>query len=149
MKTSQKGLNLITEFEGLRLNPYLDAVGVPTIGNGSTRYENGTKVTMRDKPITRDRAIELFKNTLVTYENAVNRNVKVTLNQNQYDALVSFTYNLGEANLKSSTLLRLLNQGDYKGAANQFPRWNKAKGKVLAGLTRRRAAEKQLFESKL
>ncbi|WP_434779287.1 lysozyme [Neisseria sp. Ec49-e6-T10] len=149
MKTSQKGLNLITEFEGLELAPYSDAVGVPTIGYGSTRYENGTKVTMRDKPITKDRAIELFKNTLVTYENAVNRNVKVTLNQNQYDALVSFTYNLGEANLKSSTLLRLLNQGDYKGAANQFPRWNKAKGKVLAGLTRRRAAEKQLFESKL
>lgn len=148
MKTSQTGLDLITGFEGLRLAPYLDAVGIPTIGYGSTRYEDGSRVTMKDVKITQARAKALFMNTLTTYENAVLRNVKVALNQNQFDALVSFTYNLGEANLKSSTLLRKLNARDYMGAAEQFLRWNKAGGRVLNGLVKRRAAERALFLKK-
>lgn len=148
MKTSQTGLDLITGFEGLRLAPYLDAVGIPTIGYGSTRYEDGSRVTMKDAKITQARAKTLFMNTLTTYENAVLRNVKVVLNQNQFDALVSFTYNLGEVNLKSSTLLRKLNARDYMGAADQFPRWNKAGGRVLNGLVKRREAERSLFLKK-
>ena len=145
MKTSQIGLDLITRFEGLRLIPYLDSARVPTIGYGSTRYEDGTRVTMKDKAITQAQAKTLFMNTLTTYEAAVNRNVKVPISQNQFDSLVSFTYNLGEENLRTSTLLRKLNVRDYKGAADQFPRWNKAAGRVLNGLVRRRAAERELF----
>ena len=117
----------------------------PTIGYGSTRYEDGTRVTMKDKAITQAQAKTLFMNTLTTYEAAVNRNVKVPISQNQFDSLVSFTYNLGEENLRTSTLLRKLNVRDYKGAADQFPRWNKAAGRVLNGLVRRRAAERELF----
>ena len=84
-------------------------------------------------------------NDVQRFEPEVERLVKVPLNSSQWDALVSFTYNLGAANLESSTLLRLLNRGDYVGAAEQFPRWNKAGGKELAGLTRRRAAERAMF----
>ena len=145
MKTSQIGLDLITGFEGLRLIPYFDSAMVPTIGYGSTRYEDGARVTMKDKAITQAQAKTLFMNTLTTYEAAVNRNVKVPISQNQFDSLVSFTYNLGEENLRTSTLLRKLNVRDYKGAADQFPRWNKAAGRVLNGLVRRRAAERELF----
>ena len=87
----------------------------------------------------------ILKDDLKTYENYVNKYVKVKLNQNQFDALVSFTFNCGGGALKSSTLLKKLNKGDYTGAANELLRWNKANGKILAGLTRRRQSEKALF----
>lgn len=141
MKTSERGLALIREFEGLRLAAYQDAVGVWTIGYGTTRgVKQGQKITAAD-------AESLLRDDLARFESEVMRLVKVPLSQPQFDALVVFTYNLGAKNLGNSTLLRRLNAGDYKGAAGQFERWNKAGGKVLAGLTRRRAAERKLFES--
>lgn len=144
MKISKTGLDLIKKFEGLRLTAYDDGVGVWTIGYGTIKYPNGVRVKRGDK-ITQAQADEYMANDVSVFERAVNRLVKVPLTQNQYDALVSFTYNLGETNLSTSTLLRKLNTHDYKGAAEQFERWNKAGGKVMKGLTRRRIAEKELF----
>ena len=106
MKISENGLKLIKKFEGLSLKPYLCSAGVPTIGWGNTFYENMKKVTLQDEPITEERANSLF-NFLVTtnYVNVVNRLVIVDINQNQFDALVSFVYNLGSGNFEKSTLL--------------------------------------------
>lgn len=142
MHTSQKGLDLIKSFEGLRLSAYKDVVGVVTIGYGTT-----AGVKMGDT-ITKECAEELLREDVKRFEAQVLRLVKVPLTQGQHDALVSFVYNLGAGNLSNSTLLRLLNAGDYAGAAAQFDRWNKAGGKTLAGLVRRRAAERALFEGK-
>lgn len=139
MRTSQRGLSLIKSFEGLRLQAYQDSVGVWTIGYGATR---GVKSGMS---ISKEQAERMLLNDVQRFEAEVQRLITAPLNQNQWDALMSFTYNLGAGNLESSTLRRLLNCGDYSGAAEQFPRWNKAGGKVLAGLTRRREAERALF----
>jgi len=140
MHTSQKGLDLIKSFEGLRLSAYKCPADVWTIGYGTTA---GVK---QGQTITKERADELLREDVARFEAQVLRLVKVPLTQGQFDALTSFVYNLGAGNLGNSTLLRLLNAGDYKGAAAQFDRWNKAGGKVLAGLVRRRAAERALFE---
>jgi len=140
MHTSQKGLDLIKSFEGLRLSAYRCPADIPTIGYGTT-----SGVKMGDT-ITKERAEEMLREDVKRFEDQVLRLVKVPLTQGQFDALTSFVYNLGPGNLSNSTLLRLLNAGDYKGAAAQFDRWNKAGGKVLAGLARRRAAERALFE---
>lgn len=142
MHTSQKGLDLIKSFEGLRLSAYKCPAGVWTIGYGTTA---GVKP---GQSITKERAEELLRDDVKRFEDQVLRLVKVPLTQGQLDALVSFTYNLGAANLGNSTLLRLLNAGDYKGAAAQFDRWTKAGGKELPGLVKRRAAERALFEGK-
>lgn len=141
MKTSQRGIDLIKHFEGCRLSAYQDAVGVWTIGYGHTV---GVQPWHR---ITRDRAEELLRKDLERFERAVLNSVDVELTQNQFDALVSFAYNLGGGNLRRSTLLRKLNAGDYAGAQAQFLRWDKAGGRVLRGLTRRRTAEADLFGS--
>ncbi|MFG0419755.1 lysozyme [Pseudomonas sp. zjy_8] len=139
MHTSQRGLSLIKSFEGLRLQAYQDSVGIWTIGYGTTR---GVKPGMS---ITKEQAERMLLNDVQRFEPEVQRLIKAPLSQNQWDALMSFIYNLGAANLESSTLRRLLNARDYSAAADQFPRWNKAGGKVLAGLVRRRAAERDLF----
>jgi len=152
MKTSKKGIDLIVEFEtGNNINKYLnayqDSAGVWTIGVGSTYYENGVRVKQGDK-ITLDRAKELFANILPSYENDVKRLVKKLLNQNQFDALVSFTYNLGATNLGKSTLLKKVNiHPNDRTIAAEFAKWNKAGGKILNGLTRRRIAEAVLYFS--
>lgn len=140
-------LELIKEFEGFSSEPYTCPAGVDTIGYGSTRYADGSTVKLGDKSITKDEAVELMKATLGEYEDAVNKYVIAPLTQNQFDALVSFAYNVGAGNLKSSTLLKKLNRQDYVGAAEEFIRWNRGGGKVLAGLTRRRMAERTLFNS--
>ncbi|MCP1292527.1 lysozyme [Chromobacterium sp. S0633] len=140
MNISANGVKLIQQFEGLRLKAYQDAVGVWTIGYGHT----GPDVTP-GLVISQAQADALLARDLNRFETGVSRLVQVPLNQNQFDALLSFSYNLGLGSLQNSTLLRLLNQRDYAGAAAQFPRWNKAGGKVLPGLTRRRAAEQALF----
>ena len=140
--TSPTGRAMIAGFEGLRLTAYQDIVGVWTIGYGHT----GPDV----KPglaITRQQADQLLVNDLARFERGVNALVTVRLNQNQFDALVSFSYNLGLSSLQGSTLLRLLNAGNFQAAADQFPRWNRAGGKEVAGLTRRRAEERKLFMS--
>lgn len=144
MNTSQTGVNLIKGFEGKRLVAYDDGVGVWTIGYGTIKYPNGIRVKKGDT-CTELQAETYLKSDLVKFENAINRLVKVPVNQNQFDALASFTYNLGETNLSKSTLLRKLNAKDYKGAADQFLVWNKAGGRVLTGLVRRREAERNLF----
>ena len=145
MKTSDMGLSLIQQFEGFSAKPYLCPAGVPTIGYGATYYPDGRRVTMQDRPVTVAQATDMLRSMLTSYEAGVNRYVQVPLTQGQFDALVSFAYNLGLSALKSSTLLRLLNLRDYAGAAAQFLRWNRAGGKVLPGLTRRREAERKLF----
>lgn len=147
MKISEKGLNLIKEFEGLRLKPYKDAVGIPTIGCGNTYYDDGRKVSLSDPAITEERATELLKTVVKRYEDAINRYVQVPITQNQFDALVSFAYNVGNENVRKSTLMKLLNRKQYTEAADQFLRWDKAGGKTLKGLTRRRQAERTLFLS--
>ena len=148
MKISQNGLNLIKEFEGLSLKPYLDVVNIPTIGWGNTYYPDGKKVTMNDKPIDELKANEILEYIAnKDFASFVSKVVKVPLNQNQFDALVSFAYNVGNGSLQNSTLLKKLNSGDYQGASNEFLRWNKAGGKVLNGLTKRREKERALFLS--
>lgn len=146
MKISNNGIELIKQFEGLSLKPYLDAVNIPTIGFGNTFYEDGTKVTLKDKPITEERATELLEFTAnKTFSENINKVVKVPLNQNQFDALVSFAYNIGNKNFNWSTLLKKLNLSDYEGASQEFGRWNQAGGKILNGLVLRRQKEKELF----
>lgn len=146
MQTSDKGIALIKQFEGCKLTAYQDSVGVWTIGYGWTQPVDG-KPIRAGMMIKQETAERLLKTGLVSYESDVSRLVKVGLNQGQFDALVSFTYNLGARSLSTSTLLRKINAGDYTGAADEFLRWNKAGGKVLNGLTRRREAERALFLS--
>ncbi|NJO39831.1 MAG: lysozyme [Cyanobacteria bacterium CRU_2_1] len=141
-KISAKGLRLLKSFEGLELEAYIDAVGVWTIGYGTT---TGVTPGMR---ITEAQAEEFLKRDLMKFENAVSKLVKVSLNDDQFSALVTFVYNVGDGAFADSTLLRLLNRRDYQGAADQLLRWNKGNGGVeLAGLTRRRKAERALFLS--
>lgn len=140
-KTSPKGLELIKTFEGFRAQAYLCPARVWTIGYGTTLGVKPGQV------ITEAKAVKLMANDLVSFENAVKRLVKVPLSQNQFDALVSFAYNCGVGNLTSSTLLKLLNQGQYHLVPAQFLRWNKGGGKVLAGLTRRRKSEVWLWQT--
>lgn len=146
MQISDKGIALIKQFEGCKLTAYQDSVGVWTIGYGWTKPVDG-KPIRAGMTIKQETAERLLKTGLVSYENDVSRLVKVDLTQGQFDALVSFTYNLGARSLSTSTLLRKLNAGDYAGAADEFLRWNKAGGKVLNGLSRRREAERALFLS--
>ena len=143
MNISDAGLSLIKEFESLRLVAYLPTPDdVPTIGYGSTK---GVKLGME---ITPERAEELLREDVADAEDCVNRRTKgINITQGQYDALVSLCFNIGCGAFSGSTLLRCLLDGDDDGAANQFARWNKQGKKVLAGLTRRRAAEEALFRS--
>lgn len=149
MQTSHEGIALIKGFEGCRLTAYPDpgTGGAPwTIGYGWTHPIDGKPV----KPgmtIDQETADRLLKTGLVSYENDVLKLVRVKLTKGQFDALVSFAYNVGSRALSTSTLLKKLNSGDIKGAADEFLRWNKAGGKVLNGLTRRREAERALFLS--
>lgn len=146
MKISNNGLDLIKEFEGFSSTPYLCPAKIPTIGYGSTYYEDGTKVTLKDKPITEQRATELLEFIAnKTFSENINKVVKVPLNQNQFDALVSFAYNIGNKNFNWCTLLKKLNLSDYEGASLEFGRWNQANGKILNGLVLRRQKEKELF----
>ena len=145
MKTSNKGKAIIKQYEGFRAKPYLCPAGVPTIGYGATYYTDGRKVTLRDAPISEADADKLLDKMLVKYEDAVNRYVQVPINQNQFDALVSFCYNLGQEALRTSTLLKKLNNKDYNGAADAFLNWVYAGGKKLQGLVNRRTDERKLF----
>lgn len=145
LKTNLEGCRLIKEAEGLMLGPYICAGGVWSIAWGATRDINGNPITKDTLDITREDAQTLFVSQLAKREKVVSGLVKVALSENQFSALVSFVYNIGAGAFKDSTLLRLLNQGDYIGAAGQFKRWRKAKGKVLDGLVARRKKEELLF----
>ena len=145
MQVSTAGINLICGFEGLKLKAYDDGVGVWTIGFGTTIYPNGIKVKKGDT-CTEAQAKAYMAHDLKKFESAVNSAVTVPINQNQFDALVSLTYNIGTGALKESTLLKKLNEADYKGASAQFNVWNKGGGKVMQGLVNRRVVERKLFE---
>lgn len=146
MNISKNGIELIKQFEGLELKAYQDSVGVWTIGYGWTQTVDGKKIApgMRIDQATADR---LLKCGVAQYEQGVNQLVKVRITQGQFDALVSFAYNLGLRSLSTSTLLQKLNAGDKQGAADQFGRWVNAGGKRLDGLVARRAAEREMFLS--
>ena len=146
MKTSQKGINLILSFEGFSAKPYLDSAGIPTIGYGNTYYPGGKKVTLKDLPISKEKGVELFSSVLPTYEKIVNNKIKVALTQNQFDALVSHTYNTGG----SDTLFSLINKkADPETIKNCFVlKYITAGSKPIKGLIGRRKAEAVLFFSK-
>jgi lysozyme len=142
MNISQEGISLIKKFEGCELEAYQCAAGVWTIGYGSTKnVKEGDTLTQKE-------ADNLLLHEMQEYEGYIKELVKVPLKQNQFDALVSWVFNLGPANLKASTMLKFLNAGDYHLIPSQIKRWNKANGKVLEGLIRRREAEALMFEDK-
>ena len=148
METSNKGIEIIKKHEGFRSEPYLCPAGVPTIGYGATYYPSGISVTMNDDCITEEIGIEMLKLMLQRFENGVSRYVQTRINQNQFDALVSFAYNVGLGALKSSTLLKRVNSNpNDSDIVYQFSRWNKAGGKPLRGLTIRRKEESNLYFS--
>ena len=146
MSVSDKGVDLICEFEGKRLAAYDDGVGVWTIGFGTIKYPDGNRVKKGDA-CTLEQAKEYMRHDLIEFEHTVNSSVKVPLNQNQFDALVSLAYNIGSNAFKSSTLVKKLNTGDYRGASDQFNVWINAGGKRMQGLVNRRDREKLLFLS--
>ena len=141
MNLSKRGLELIKRFEGLRLKAYHDIVGVLTIGYGHTGLD-----VAEDMIIDQPAAEALLVLDVGRFEKGVEKSVQVPLTQGQFDALVSFAYNLGLGALRKSTLLKKLNAGDYAGASVEFERWNKAGGKVVLGLTVRRKLERQAFD---
>ena len=141
MHISEKGLNLIKKFEGLRLKAYKCPAGKLTIGYGHTNN------VRPDDVITEAQATELLIRDVLDVEGVINRLVTKTLNQGQFDACISFIFNLGAGNFQRSTLLRKINQGDFVGASREFSRWIYAGGKILNGLKKRREEEKQLFLS--
>ena len=139
MQISTEGISLIKKFEGCELESYKCAAGVWTIGFGSTHnIEEGMN-------ISKDRAEELLLEDIAEFEESVLESVDMPMSQHQFDALVSWTFNLGPSNLKASTMLKVLNNGNYEDVPEQIKRWNKAGGKVLDGLIRRREAEALLF----
>ena len=148
MVLNNKGYLLITKFEGLRLKPYLCSAKIPTIGYGNTYYSDGKKVTLLDKEITKQQAFDMFKEVANRFAKRVDTLVTSNLNQNQFNALVSFAYNVGTGNFSSSTLLKKVNKNPNDlTIKDEFLRWNKAGGKVINGLTNRRNEEADLYFS--
>ena len=144
MSISPSGIDLIRNFESLRLNAYDDGVGVWTIGYGTTKYLNGIRVKKGDT-CTLEQAKSYMQHDLKKFEQTVNSAVNVPINQNQFDALVSLAYNIGPTAFKESTLVKRLNEKNYKAAADQFGLWVNARGKRLQGLVNRRKIEMELF----
>ena len=140
---TQDGVDLIKHFEGLYLAAYKDPVGIWTIGYGHTVLTHKDGTVYAGRKITEKEAEELLRYDMSVFEDRVSSLVKVPLEDNEFNALVSFDFNTG--GLGKSTLLKKLNSGDYDGAADEFLKWDKAGGKVLAGLTRRRKSERKLF----
>jgi len=148
MKLDINGINLLVELEGLKLNSYKCSANVWTIGLGNTFYEDGSKVKQGDK-ISKERAYLLFNLISKQFEKAINENVKISISQNQFNALFCFCYNIGITGFKNSTLLRILNTNPNDGnIAKQFLRWNKINGKKSKGLTNRRIKESSLYFTK-
>jgi lysozyme len=144
VRTSDSGLSILKQFEGLRLNAYKDSVGVWTIGYGHTSMA-GEPFVMAGLKITNQEAENILRRDVVKYERAVESKLTRVPNQNQFDAMVSLCYNVGGGNFAKSSVLRFFNAGQDAKAANAFLAWNKAGGRVFAGLTRRRGAEMELY----
>ena len=148
MILDNKGYLLITKHEGLKLKPYLCPAKIPTIGYGNTYYPDGKRVTLLDKDITKQQAFDMFKEIANRFAKRVDALVTSNINQNQFNALVSFAYNVGTGNFSSSTLLKKVNKNPNDlTIKDEFLRWNKAGGKVLNGLTNRRNEEADLYFS--
>jgi GH24 family phage-related lysozyme (muramidase) len=147
--TSDKGINFIKSFEGFEPNLYNDPAGHCTIGYGKLLHKGNCNGASSETPylggISESAATDLLRTEVAGFEHVVNNAVTTDLNQNQFDAMVSFTYNVGSGNLQKSTLLAKVNEGDYEGAAHEFGKWTKAGGHTLPGLVRRRAAEEKMF----
>ena len=158
MRLNDSGYKLIMSFEGLKLKPYLCSAGVPTIGYGNTFYPNGKKVTLKDKPITKEYAFEIFKFIADLFAKDVDSLIKSKVNQNQFNALVSFAYNVGTdidhddipEGLGDSTLLKKVNANPLDlNILSEFLKWNKSNGEVINGLTARRKKEAALYFTKI
>jgi lysozyme len=148
-KTGKAGIDMIKSFEGFSSKPYLCPAKICTIGYGATFYPDGKKVTMTDAVITEGQATDLLAHMLISFEKYVDSYCVDTITQNQFDALVSFAYNLGPANLKASTLLKKVNANPADESIRlEFMKWVKAGGKTLKGLVRRREAEANLYFTK-
>lgn len=148
MKLNNSGYLLITEFEGFSAKPYLCSAKIPTIGFGSTYYSNNKRVTLLDKEITKKEALEIFKTIADKYANKVSNLVTSPLNQNQFNALVSFAYNVGIFAFMDSTLLKKVNKNHNDiTIALEFKKWNKVNKKEVAGLTKRRIYEANIYFS--
>ena len=157
IKLNEEGYQMIMNFEGLSLKPYLCSAGVPTIGYGNTYYPNGKKVTLKDKPITKEYAIEIFKFIADLFAKDVNNLLKTTVTQNQFNALVSFAYNVGSdidaddipEGLGDSTLLKKVNKNPNDlSIMAEFLKWVRSNGKVSNGLVKRRNLEAKLYFTK-
>lgn len=142
MEYSKSGLQLTERFEGLKLTAYRDIVGVLTIGYGHTGPD-----VIEGMTITQEQAEKYLEEDTANAVDAVNGLVSVALTQNEFDSLVDFVFNLGRRAFANSTLLSLLNSGNYDGAADEFEKWSHAGGQLVAGLLRRRQAEKEQFEA--
>lgn len=148
MILDNKGYLLITKHEGLKLKPYLCPAKIPTIGYGNTYYPDGKRVTLLDKDITKQQAFDMFKEIANRFAKRVDALVTSNINQNQFNSLVSFAYNVGTGNFSTSTLLKKVNKNPNDlTIKDEFLRWNKAGGKVLNGLTNRRNEEADLYFS--
>lgn len=144
-----KGVELITKYEGFRNKPYLCSANVPTIGYGTTRYPNGVKVTLNDSIITKEQALEYFKHDVNRFELDVDVLCTDNLTQNQFNALVSFCYNLGSGALKQSTLLKKVNANPNDiTIKDEFLKWVYVGKTKLKGLINRRGEEAQLYFTK-
>lgn len=158
MQMSENGLELLKQWEGFKLQQYKDSAGLPTIGVGhlitSSEKASG-QIVINGVPVqyasglTDQQALDLLSQDVKPAETSVNNGVKVALNQNQFDALVSFTFNTGTGAFNSSTLLKVLNQGQYDQVPDQLRRWNKAGGKVVQGLVNRRENEIKLWNGQI
>ena len=145
MKVSEKCIKMIKHHEGFVRKPYQDPIGLWTVGVGHL-IGDGKKLPKEwDKEFTDEEVDQILCEDLERFEIGIQRLTKVNLSQSQFDALVSFSFNVGLGNYQSSTLRAKLNRGDYEGASNEFPKWRKAGGKILKGLVRRRADERNLF----
>ena len=145
MKVSDKCINMIKHHEGFVRKPYQDPIGLWTVGVGHL-IGDGKKLPKEwNKEFTDEEVDNILCEDLERFEIGIQRLTKVPLTQSQFDALVSFSFNVGLGNFQSSTLRSKLNRGDYEGASNEFPKWRKAGGKILKGLVRRRADERNLF----
>jgi len=155
MRTNEHGITIIKKYEGLvdgdpetpGFDPYICPAGYPTIGWGNTFDKNGDRVTMEHPPISLEEAEGLFAQEVEKVERQLTGLIRVSVNDNQFSALVSFVYNLGSGRFSGSTLRQRLNRGDYEGAANEFWKWRRAGGVILRGLVLRRASEAALFRS--
>jgi lysozyme len=146
---NKKSIDLVKKYEGLSLSPYKDPSGIPTIGYGNTFYEDGTKVTMSDAPLTQQRANQLFSRVYNAFGDKVKKMVTSSVNANQLGALTSLAYNIGVNAFAGSTVLKRVNADpNDKTIGEAFAMWNKSRGTVLNGLVKRRVSEWELYQKK-